>query len=406
MLGLAALLLAASGGYYAYANWVKTTRDDFTHAVERPEFTISPARSEAPLAAADATATPTAGATRVDVAAANGDGPARQSSASLLAPIGYVAAPGVNVRALSGVTGAESSALRGAGDHPQLRALFERTSDSPATVARESAASGDAEEGNSLAGVVDGRMGAAIAQLTVRQARRGLDDPDYAPAYEEVDAMGLDAEAERVAAPAPSVAPRSQEPTGRRAQTLTTEQLIATRAETVDSRAAIVTPRAAFAETIAIEGIGLNSTVKELVVEVDGGSRAWETPAHIVGHIPTTASPGERGQGWYFGHLESPLQGEGNVFRRLPELASRFKRGERFSIILEAGDLRYVYQVYRTEVVPATEFAITDSGLNDITLVSCWPQYVYSERVLVTAALVEVTEAPGGAGSVARARGS
>ena len=33
-------------------------------------------------------------------------------------------------------------------------------------------------------------------------------------------------------------------------------------------------------------------------------------------------------------------------------------------------------------------------GRHDITLVVCWPQYVYSERILVTAALVDVVEIP------------
>ena len=61
---------------------------------------------------------------------------------------------------------------------------------------------------------------------------------------------------------------------------------------------------------------------------------------------------------------------------------------------MDAGSDRYIYQVYRTDVVHASDFAVSDSGLNDITLVSCWPQYEYSERVLVTAALVDIVEIP------------
>ena len=64
------------------------------------------------------------------------------------------------------------------------------------------------------------------------------------------------------------------------------------------------------------------------------------------------------------------------------------------TINLDADDERYVYQVYRTEVLHQSELAVTDSGLHDITLVVCWPQYVYSERILVTAALVDVVGRP------------
>ena len=145
-----------------------------------------------------------------------------------------------------------------------------------------------------------------------------------------------------------------------------------------------------------IPEIGLRASVEELEVVEEDDSRAWETPKHVVGHIPTTAKPGTSGQGWYFGHLESPISGEGNIFRRLPELAARFKRerDNKFTIYLDAGNDRYVYQVYQTDVVHASEFAVSDSGKNDITLVACWPQFEYSERVLVTAALVDVVEIP------------
>ena len=168
--------------------------------------------------------------------------------------------------------------------------------------------------------------------------------------------------------------------------------MVAALLESDYSRAAHTAPEPEYATRMTVPGIGLRAAVEELEVVEDEDSRAWETPKHVVGHIPTTAKPGTVGQGWYFGHLESPISGEGNVFRRLPELAVRFKRGEQFAIHLDAGGERYVYQVYQTDVVHASEFAVSDSGLNDITLVSCWPQYEYSERVLVTAALVDVVD--------------
>ena len=145
---------------------------------------------------------------------------------------------------------------------------------------------------------------------------------------------------------------------------------------------------------IRIPAVGIDSDIKELGVIDNGDSRAWETPKHIVGHIPTTGLPGDEGHGWYFGHLESPFSGEGNVFGRLPDLAELFTSREDspFYIFLESDDLKFAYQIYRTEIVHSEDFALQDSGESDITLVTCYPRLTYDHRLLVTAALVGVRE--------------
>jgi LPXTG-site transpeptidase (sortase) family protein len=146
------------------------------------------------------------------------------------------------------------------------------------------------------------------------------------------------------------------------------------------------------ASRISISSIGLDSKVKELEIVVREDSLAWETPKHVAGHIPTTALPGERGQGWYFGHLESPIRGEGNVFRRLPEIPGLLRSGEPVYILLEAAERQYRYRVYKTELVHQDDLRITNSGDQDITLVTCFPTLVYDHRLLVTAALIGVVE--------------
>jgi len=155
-----------------------------------------------------------------------------------------------------------------------------------------------------------------------------------------------------------------------------------------------------FATRMMIPAVNLDTAVKELEVVWSGGSAAWENPKFIVGHIPTTAAPADVGQGWYFGHLESPVYNEGNVFQRLPELAQKFykaqqeKTGEKFEVQLVAGNRLYTYQVYKTEYMHKDKLTVTDSRLQDITLVTCFPQYVYDHRLLVTASLVEVRDLP------------
>ena len=138
-----------------------------------------------------------------------------------------------------------------------------------------------------------------------------------------------------------------------------------------------------------IPAIGVESGVRDLRVIFNGQSAAWETPDNIVGHIPTTARPGAAGQGWYFGHLDSPVRGEGNVFRYLPKIPDLTKSGPIY-IFLETASHSYAYQVYKTEVVHQSRLEVSDSGQQDITLVTCVPRFYYDHRLLVTAALVGV----------------
>jgi LPXTG-site transpeptidase (sortase) family protein len=146
------------------------------------------------------------------------------------------------------------------------------------------------------------------------------------------------------------------------------------------------------ATRIRIPTIGVDAVINELKILLLNSSLAWETPNQVVGHIPTTAAAGAQGEGWYFGHLESPLKGEGNVFARLPEI-TKLAGDAPVYIFLETPDRHYAYQVYVTVVVYQDDLSLTDSGKYDITLVTCTPRLYYDHRLLVTAALVGVKEA-------------
>ena len=136
----------------------------------------------------------------------------------------------------------------------------------------------------------------------------------------------------------------------------------------------------------------MRSDVQELAILFLGDSLQWETPKGVVGHIPTTANPSGGGQGWYFGHLESPIRGEGNVFQNLPEIPELLAKNETVHIVVETEGRKYLYQVYKTEVVYQDDLQVTDSGNQDITLVTCVPRFYYDNRLLVTAALIGVSE--------------
>ena len=149
---------------------------------------------------------------------------------------------------------------------------------------------------------------------------------------------------------------------------------------------------------IAIPLIGVDSAISELAILNVGDSRAYETPKNLVGHIPQSPNPGELGNAWYFGHLESPIRGEGSVFKRLPEIPDLLRDGDDVFVELDAEDGRtYLYKVSRTEVMHQDELRLYDADTAQLTLVACVPRLVYDHRIVVTAELVGVADGGGGA---------
>ena len=144
------------------------------------------------------------------------------------------------------------------------------------------------------------------------------------------------------------------------------------------------------AREIRIPSIGVESTVKDLEVIDLGNSSSYETPDNLVGRIPTTAQAGETGNAWFFGHLESPIKGEGNVFQNLPEIPDILRNGDPVYVSIVTDDGEYLYQVTETEVVHEDDLKLSESDDSTITLVACVPRLVYDHRILVTGKLVGV----------------
>jgi LPXTG-site transpeptidase (sortase) family protein len=142
---------------------------------------------------------------------------------------------------------------------------------------------------------------------------------------------------------------------------------------------------------IEIPSLSIDSSIKALEIKEMGDVRAWETPKNVVGHIPTTANPGENGTVYLFGHLQSPLKREGSVFRDLPQIPVLLRQGEKVFLILHNSDeTKFLYEVTRTNVVKASSFRLDETDSPIVTLVSCVPKYVYDHRLLVTASLVGI----------------
>ena len=138
-----------------------------------------------------------------------------------------------------------------------------------------------------------------------------------------------------------------------------------------------------------IPAIDLDATVSELEIRDLGDSRAWSTPDKVVGHIPTTAKPGESANGWYFGHLDNFISNEGDIFRRLPEI-SRMISNDPVDIFITTSDAEYMYRVTHTRQLHRDELSLTETSNAQISLVTCWPFRVYDHRIVVSAVLIAV----------------
>ena len=142
------------------------------------------------------------------------------------------------------------------------------------------------------------------------------------------------------------------------------------------------------ATRIKVPSIGIDSTVKELEILELGGSRAYETPANTVGHIPETANAGETGSSWFFGHTESPTLGEGSVFFNLGKIPDKLRSGEDVFIITDNGEQQFLYRATSSQVVSQEDMRLYDTGEATIHLVSCVPRWVYDHRLIITGELV------------------
>ncbi|MDO8533065.1 MAG: sortase [Dehalococcoidia bacterium] len=143
------------------------------------------------------------------------------------------------------------------------------------------------------------------------------------------------------------------------------------------------------ARRIQIPSIGVDSKVVELNTVWNNGILEWETPKWAVGHHNGTANPGERNNMVLSGHISSPLLREGEVFKRLPEIPKLLDSGQIVDIIVFTDDTRFLYRVVRWELVKPEQldvFARTEEPV--VTLITCYPDYAYWDRLIITGRLV------------------
>lgn len=135
-----------------------------------------------------------------------------------------------------------------------------------------------------------------------------------------------------------------------------------------------VSPGAEPAISITIAKIGVHAPV----VQTPPVNGVWDVADWAVGHLTTTPDPGAAGNAAYAGHDDI----KGEVFKRLGEL----KPGDK--ILLRTKHAQYTYVVTNQTVVdPSNTSVLNPTRQSTVTLISCTPYWVDTQRLIVQAVL-------------------
>ncbi|MDP2727184.1 MAG: sortase [Dehalococcoidia bacterium] len=134
------------------------------------------------------------------------------------------------------------------------------------------------------------------------------------------------------------------------------------------------------ANRMIIPSIEVDSPIVEVGIVFEEGEWQWERPKHAVGHLQGSVNPGQTGNIVMAGHIDSPIRGEGQVFKRLPEI----KIGD--VVVMYTSVRAFAYQVVAKKVVLPSEISVLNPTPDEtLTLITCVPDFIYSHRLIVTA---------------------
>lgn len=137
---------------------------------------------------------------------------------------------------------------------------------------------------------------------------------------------------------------------------------------------------------LRIPRVAIDSAVDEVGTEWKEAVYRWVVPDYTVGHPKEGTHPGQGGNSVMWGHLSTPVERKGSVFRRLPEVDP----GNEVSV--DTSRFRYTYRVSQVRVLSPEKVNVMEVSSDPVlTLITCVPDWVFSHRLVVTAQLVEIT---------------
>ena len=146
------------------------------------------------------------------------------------------------------------------------------------------------------------------------------------------------------------------------------------------------TPLPLPATRLSIPAIGLNTSVVESYPKQQAdGSLIWDPPGYAAGHYDSSGNPGEGRNIVFQGHNNMA----GEVFRDLNQLVP----GDEIILLTDSGEFHY--QVQQNIIIPyvghEAEANVQIGALSApqssemVTLISCWPYYTFTSRIVVVA---------------------
>jgi LPXTG-site transpeptidase (sortase) family protein len=143
---------------------------------------------------------------------------------------------------------------------------------------------------------------------------------------------------------------------------------------TVPRRLVAAAPGAEPATRMVIPKIAIDAPVDE--TPATGGT--WPVADWSVGHLASSPRPGQVGNGAYAAHDDI----KGELFKRLGEL----RRGD--SVFVYTKQMRYRYVVARRLVVDPSDVSVLRSTAKPtVTLITCTPYWVDTQRLVIQAVL-------------------
>ncbi len=150
-------------------------------------------------------------------------------------------------------------------------------------------------------------------------------------------------------------------------------------------------------QRLVIPAIGLDSAVKPVGIVYLRGRPEWDTADHAAGYHQGTGAAGRPGNVVLAGHISSPIQHKGNVFRALPQV----RIGDLIEVY--AGGRMYTYRVDEVKVVEPTRVQVMAPTPDArVTLITCYPDHIFSHRLVVVGTLqraVTLDPRPGALGA-------
>ena len=135
------------------------------------------------------------------------------------------------------------------------------------------------------------------------------------------------------------------------------------------------------ATRVRVPSIGIDAEVRSVGYVFEQGALRYDTPRHEAGHYAGSAAPGEPGNAVIAGHVST--RGGEAVFEHLPEVGV----GDLIEVF--RGEELHRYQVTELRRVdPDQTSVMAATSEATLTLITCFPDQNYADRLVVVAKLV------------------